>query len=61
MRLKRGKIPWAVGVRTYPAMDKPIDHPDMEPIWAAVEEEGLAVVYHSETWSYPYFPEAIAI
>ena len=22
----------------------------------AVEEEGLAVVYHSETWSYPSFP-----
>ena len=51
-----GKSRWAVGVRTYPAMDKPIDHPDMEPIWVAVEEEGLAVVYHSETWSYPYFP-----
>jgi uncharacterized protein len=51
-----GKSRWAVGVWPFPGMDKPLDHPDLEPIWAAVEDEGLAVVHHSLTWDPPYFP-----
>ena len=51
-----GKSRWAVGVWPFPGSDKPLDHPDLEPIWAAVAETGLAVVHHSLTWDPPYFP-----
>jgi predicted TIM-barrel fold metal-dependent hydrolase len=36
--------------------DRPVDHPDLEPIWRAAEEHDLAIVHHSFTWSPPYFP-----
>src|SRR6266487_2105289 len=51
-----GKTSWAVGV--YPNMENgtPLDHPDMEPIWAAVDELGLAVIHHSHYNGPPYFP-----
>ena len=51
-----GRSPWAVGVWPFPGMDRPLDHPDMEPIWRAIEEEGLAVIHHSLAWDPPYFP-----
>src|SRR6266516_4881025 len=40
-----GKTSWAVGV--YPNMENgtPLDHPDMEPIWEAVDELGLALIH----------------
>ena len=36
--------------------DRPVDHPDLEPIWTAAEEHDLAIVHHSFAWTPPYFP-----
>ena len=47
---------WAAGVWVTPGINKPLDHPDMEPLWQAIEEAGLAVVHHSTAYNYPYFP-----
>jgi predicted TIM-barrel fold metal-dependent hydrolase len=41
------KAPWAAGVQPYFPSEYPLDHPDVEPIWAAAEEANLAVVHHS--------------
>jgi len=50
-----GKARWAVGV--WPVtIDKPIDHPDFEPVWRACADLNLAVIYHGYTWNPPYFP-----
>jgi uncharacterized protein len=45
--------PCAAGI--YPHLDEgvPIDHPDLEPIWAAANEAGLCVAHHSFTEGYP--------
>lgn len=51
-----GKSPWAVGVWPFPGADMPLDHPALEPIWAAAQDADLAVVHHSLTWDPPYFP-----
>ena len=48
-----GGSPWAVGVQPYMPLDYPIDHPDMNPIWAAAQEQGLVVVHHSFATGYP--------
>jgi len=45
--------PWAVGVRPALPLDYPIDHPDLDPIWKAADEEGLCIVHHSFAWGYP--------
>ena len=44
--------PWVAGI--YPHLDEgvPIDHPDLEPIWAAANEAGLCVAHHSFTEGY---------
>ena len=44
---------WAVGVWVNLPLDYPLDHPDLHPIWAAVEETGLCVVHHSFSGGYP--------
>jgi len=44
---------WAVGVEPRLTLDQPIDHPDLEPIWRAVEQEGLCVVHHSFSSGFP--------
>jgi predicted TIM-barrel fold metal-dependent hydrolase len=51
-----GDTQWMVGV--YPIMynDTPMDHPDLEPIWRAVDELGLAVIHHSHYGGPPHFP-----
>jgi predicted TIM-barrel fold metal-dependent hydrolase len=36
--------------------DRPVDHPDLEPIWEAAEAHDLAIVHHSFAWTPPYFP-----
>jgi len=48
-----GHAPWVAGI--YPHLDEgvPIDHPDLEPIWAAANEAGLCVAHHSFTEGYP--------
>jgi predicted TIM-barrel fold metal-dependent hydrolase len=48
-----GKTPWAVGVWVHLPLDFPMDHPSLNPIWGAVEEEGLCVVHHSFSTGYP--------
>jgi predicted TIM-barrel fold metal-dependent hydrolase len=51
-----GKTPWAVGVYPNMANDTPLDHPDLEPIWKAADELGLAVIHHSHFSGPPWFP-----
>ncbi|MFN4283109.1 MAG: amidohydrolase family protein [Alphaproteobacteria bacterium] len=48
-----GKSPWAVAVHPSLPLDYPLDHPDMNPIWEATQEQGLAVIHHSLAWGYP--------
>ncbi len=53
---KWGKSPWAVGVYVQMKNDTPMDHPDMEPIWKAVDDNNLVVIHHSNYMAPPYFP-----
>lgn len=48
-----GSTSWAVGIWVHLPLGFPMDHPTLEPIWAAVEEEGLCVVHHSFSDGYP--------
>ncbi|HUB94872.1 MAG TPA: amidohydrolase family protein [Stellaceae bacterium] len=52
-----GKSKWAVAVMPLlPPNDRPVDHPDLEPIWQAAAEHDLAIVNHSFFANPPYFP-----
>ncbi len=51
-----GNERWAAGILPFPGLSQPIDHPRMEPIWAAAASSGLGAVHHSMTWVPPYFP-----
>ena len=51
-----GKSRWAWGVMVYAPYGVPLDHPDLEPIWAAAQELDLAVVLHTFTVMPPYAP-----
>lgn len=51
-----GPSRWMVGVYPHMGNDEPLDHPDMEPIWKAIDEQGLAVVHHSHIGGPPHFP-----
>jgi uncharacterized protein len=42
-----GRCPWAAGVQPYFPPGYPLDHPDVEPIWSAAEDENLTVAHHS--------------
>ena len=53
---KWGNSKWAVAVMPLLATDRPVDHPDLEPIWQAAEEHDLAIAFHSFAWSPPFFP-----
>src|SRR5581483_6610315 len=48
--------PWLVGVWPMVGNDHPLDHPDLEPVWAAANEAGLAAVHHSVANTPPYYP-----
>ena len=48
-----GSSRWAVGAWINLPLDFPMDHPDLNPVWAAIEEEGLCVVHHSFSSGYP--------
>ena len=48
-----GKKPWAVALKAELPLDYPLDHPDLLPIWAAAEEQGLCVTHHSFSAGYP--------
>jgi predicted TIM-barrel fold metal-dependent hydrolase len=45
--------PWVCGVLVSLPIDYPIDHPDMDPIWAAADDAGLCVIHHSFAAGYP--------
>ena len=45
--------PWVCGVHLSLPLGFPVDHPDMDPIWAAADEEGLCIVHHSFAAGYP--------
>jgi predicted TIM-barrel fold metal-dependent hydrolase len=47
------RAPWVVGIHPHLAEGVPIDHPDLEPIWAAANEAGLCIAHHSFTAGYP--------
>jgi uncharacterized protein len=47
------RAPWAAGIYPHLAEGVPIDHPDLEPIWAAADDAGLCVAHHSFTSGYP--------
>jgi predicted TIM-barrel fold metal-dependent hydrolase len=51
-----GASDWAAGVLPFAAQGRPLDHPDMEPIYAAAAEHNLPILHHSMTWVAPYFP-----
>jgi len=48
-----GSSRWAVGIQPHLPLDYPLDHPDLEPLWLAADEAGLAVVHHSFSFGYP--------
>ena len=50
---KWARAPWVVGIQPNLTVGFPLDHPDLEPIWAAANEEGLCVAHHSFTSGYP--------
>jgi len=47
---------WAWAVMAYAPAGMPLDHPDLEPIWAAAAAHDLAVVLHTFTVMPPYAP-----
>jgi predicted TIM-barrel fold metal-dependent hydrolase len=47
---------WAWAVMAYAPAGMPLDHPDLEPIWAAAAEHDFAVVLHTFTVMPPYAP-----
>jgi predicted TIM-barrel fold metal-dependent hydrolase len=50
------KARWPLGVFVYAPYGVPLDHPDLEPFWAAAQEHNLAVVLHTFTVMPPYAP-----
>jgi predicted TIM-barrel fold metal-dependent hydrolase len=51
-----GRAVWAWGVLVYAPVGVPLDHPDLEPLYAAAAELDLAVVLHTFTVMPPYAP-----
>ena len=51
-----GKSRWAWGVLVYAPYGKPLDHPDLEPIWAEAQAFDLAITLHTFTVMPPYAP-----
>ena len=51
-----GKSSWPMGIFVYAPYGKPLDHPDLEPIYAAAAESDLSVVLHTFTVAPPYAP-----
>ena len=51
-----GKSRWAWAVLPYAPYGTPLDHPDLDPLWAAAQECDLAVALHTFTVMPPYAP-----
>jgi len=55
--LKRwGTARWAWGMMIYAPSEMPLDHPDLDPLWAAAADFDLAVILHTFTVMPPYAP-----
>ena len=50
------KARWAWGILVYAPYGMPLDHPDLEPLWAEAEAIDLAVTLHTFTVMPPYAP-----
>ena len=51
-----GRSNWAWGLMVYAPVGMPLDHPTLEPVYAAAAELDLAVVLHTFTVMPPYAP-----
>jgi predicted TIM-barrel fold metal-dependent hydrolase len=51
-----GSADWAWGVMVYAPAGVPLDHPDLEPIYAEAATSDLAIVLHTFTVMPPYAP-----
>ncbi len=51
-----GRAGWAWGLLVYAPVGTPLDHPDLEPLYAEAAELDLAVVLHTFTVMPPYAP-----
>ena len=51
-----GKSRWAWGVMAYAPYGMPLDHPDLDPLWAEAATHDLAVILHTFTVMPPYAP-----
>lgn len=47
---------WPLGILVYAEAESPLDHPDLEPVWAAAQNHDLAVTLHTFTVMPPYAP-----
>jgi predicted TIM-barrel fold metal-dependent hydrolase len=50
-----GQTRWAVGIWVSLPVDFPMDHPSLNPIWAAAQEKNLVAVHHSFSGGYPAY------
>jgi predicted TIM-barrel fold metal-dependent hydrolase len=48
-----GRAAWAAGVYVNLPVDYPLDHPDLHPVWGAMNEAGLCYIHHSFSEGYP--------
>ena len=53
---KWGNEGWASAVWVHLKEGLPIDHPDLEPIWATMNDLNIPLVHHSFFFEPPYFP-----
>jgi predicted TIM-barrel fold metal-dependent hydrolase len=51
-----GREKWVAAVWVQLKEGLPVDHPDLEPIWATMNEFDLPLVHHSFFYEPPYFP-----
>lgn len=51
-----GKARWPMAVFVYAPYGMPLDHPDLEPIWAAAAGYDLSILMHTFTVAPPYAP-----
>jgi predicted TIM-barrel fold metal-dependent hydrolase len=47
---------WPLAVYVFAPTEFPLDHPDLEPVWAACEHHNLAVALHTFSITPPYSP-----
>jgi uncharacterized protein len=53
---RAGQDNWAVNLLPLGPPDLPLDHPSLDPIWAAATDLDLTVTTHTFSWTPPYSP-----